>query len=148
MKPYFRRTILVRLGKLSFVAFCMIAIMMAPLSAMASAHKRAPDQTTEKSRSSGGDAAGDMTGKIAMVDMKVPCATLDCCEAGSHNKFHQTDGCGQCDSACQSACYSLLAVLKKSTAKLLHPSLFISTTDKNASVMSFRPESLSPPPRA
>jgi len=143
-KRYFRRTVLFRLGKLSFVAFCMIAIMMAPLSAMASAHKRAPGQIAEKTVV----AAGDLNGKIAMINMDAPCATLDCCEGGAHNKFHQSDGCGQCDGACQSACYSLLAVLKKSTAKLPHPSLFISTADKNTSVMSFRPESLSPPPRA
>jgi len=122
----------------------MIAIMMAPLSAMASAHKFAPGQIAEKAMV----AAGDLNGKIAMVNMDAPCATLDCCEAGSHNKFHQSDGCGQCDNACQSTCSSLLAVLWKSTAKLLHPSLFISTADKNASVTSFRPESLSPPPRA
>jgi len=135
---------LIRLGKFSFLLFCMMAILMAPLSLTASARTLAPDLSTEKPIVS----ADGFAHQSDVADAVIPCDTPNCCDGCTDNRPAAPSGCAQCDAGCQSSGSSMSAVLRHTTAKMSYANFVSGALENNVSMPSFRPEAANPPPRA
>ncbi len=139
----FRRLALKRLGKLSFLLACMIAIMMAPLSQMALAQKADPTQTMNSYT----ETSTSLEYKCAVLVLEATREMPGCCNDPGTGPL-ASNGCDQCDNACQKPCNSIFAVLRHPAKKPLLAFRAAHTSENHSSMLIYKPEAISPPPRA